>query len=94
MIHSRLAKSFRTSLVLLALIPLLSLHAQEASIPGTEKTQTPSAEELAKKLAYPVAALISVPFQGNVDTNIGPADEGSRITLNLQPVGPISLNEQ
>lgn len=51
-----------------------------------------SAAELAKKLANPIASLISVPLQNNTDIGIG-ENNGSRNTLNMQPVVPIKLNE-
>jgi len=49
--------------------------------------------ELAKKLSNPIAALISVPFQFNYDSDIGPNDKGDRYTLNVQPVIPFSMND-
>lgn len=47
--------------------------------------------ELAKKLANPVASLISLPMQSNFDFRMG-AGNGWRYTLNVQPVYPVALN--
>lgn len=59
------------------------------TIPATAQED---AAALAKQLANPVAALISVPFQNNADFGIGQW-EGTRNTMNFQPVVPIELNE-
>jgi hypothetical protein len=56
------------------------------------KAQSDDAAELAKKLSNPIASLISMPFQNNLDHGIGSL-KGSRYTLNTQPVIPISLNK-
>ena len=47
--------------------------------------------ELAKQLANPVASLITVPFQQNLDCCFGPLN-GARYTLNIQPVIPFALS--
>ena len=67
------------------------LAAVAVMIPASAVAQEQEAD-FAKKLANPVADLVSLPFQFNYDCCYGPAD-GERVTLNIQPVVPIKLRE-
>jgi len=58
----------------------------------TENVYAQSNEELAKAAQNPVANLISLPLQNNINTGIGPNDATQNI-LNVQPVWPFSINE-
>ena len=60
--------------------------------PSFARAQDAEAQELAKKLSNPVASLISVPLQFNYDCCFGPSD-GARYQLNVQPVVPVSVNQ-
>ena len=85
---SRLALS-RTSLTLQPDEPAAAMPTATAPAPAAPGA---NASELAKKLSNPVASLISVPFQFNLDSGYGPKD-AERLTLNIQPVIPISISE-
>jgi len=74
------------SAVALAAIACVPLLAQEATVNADP-------DALAKALSNPVASLISLPLQLNYDTGHGPADNGERWTLNVQPVIPVSLSQ-
>ena len=63
-----------------------------ALLPACAFAQQDNTDELAKKLSNPVAALISVPLQYNYDRGYGPQN-GHKSQLNVQPVIPISLND-
>ncbi|MFA9562577.1 MAG: neuromedin U [Nitrospirota bacterium] len=51
-----------------------------------------TAEELAKETQNPVADLISVPFQNNLNFGLGPHNRAQNI-LNVQPVVPLELTD-
>ena len=72
-----------------------SAAAAPASGGGATAQADPSDFEadLAKKLANPVADLISMPFQNNLDYGGGPQRAGSQYILNVQPVIPFKLND-
>ncbi len=76
----------RSSMRILGVMTFVVTNA--LAVPARAETN----EELAMELSNPVAALISVPFQFNYDQDIGPARDGKRWLLNVQPVVPIDLN--
>lgn len=69
------------------------LAAAAATIGVTSGAHSDENQDLAKQLSNPIASLISVPIQGNYDTNIGPDDAGDKLYFNVQPVMPISIGD-
>ncbi len=74
---------------LLTAVPQIALAAEGDGIidPGEDEIA-----ELAKATQNPISSLISLPLQNNTDFNFGPNNK-TRNVLNIQPVWPISLND-
>ena len=66
--------------------------AADGSGTGAEDEQAKAAA-LAKATLNPIASLISLPLQNNFDWGAGPTGDGFQYKLTVQPVMPISLNE-
>ncbi len=72
--------------------------ALQAAAHTTGSTVHPTSDAAAKQLALakasqnPLATMVSLPFQSNINFNIGPNNQTQNV-LNIQPVIPFELND-
>ena len=88
---------FKPTVIVAALVAVLTVIAAALATVLAAITapafadQAADQAELAKKTLNPVASLISVPFQLNYNSGLGPEEKGDQWVLNIQPVIPISI---
>src|SRR5688572_18875134 len=87
-------KMIRTALVVAAFALSSGQALAQEQVAPSAPAEASSDADLAKKLANPVASLISVPLQFNYDccAGVDPDDDGAFL-LNVQPVVPITLSD-
>jgi hypothetical protein len=76
--------------LLIALMTLTVLTTPVAAEEMDDEVMTD--EDLARATQNPIADLISLPFQNNINFGVGPKDDVQNI-LNIQPVVPISVGD-
>ena len=73
------------------MISTILLAWSHTALAQSDETESEAAE-LARKAQNPIASMVSLPFQLNVNFDTGPLEKDQEI-LNIQPVYPFTLND-
>ena len=73
--------------------PRLALGLLLLPMAAYSQQDSEGAADLAQELTNPVADLVTVPIQMNIDGDIGPVDDGTKVATNVQPVIPFDFGE-
>jgi len=85
-----ISRSMRPTLTAVAGLAL----AMSMATVGPARADADADSDLAQELTNPVADLITLPVQMNFDRELGPDDDGKKLTTNVQPVIPFHLNQE
>ena len=77
----------------LATLTLMVIPRAVVAADSASTQQKQNVDDLARAVKNPIANLISLPFQNNTSFEFGP-EEKTQNVLNIQPVVPVSLNEE
>jgi hypothetical protein len=96
--HSHSGTFVTAALLSASLFAAVPALAQIGAVATKERAEEKRSEEvadaeLAKKTQNPIADLMSLPIQYNYDEKIGTTENGTKQYVNVQPVIPISLNQ-
>jgi len=75
------------------LVATVATYAQSAGPEETPAASLGGDADLAQELTNPVADLITIPIQMTFDNDIGIADDGMKVTTNVQPVIPFEISD-
>ena len=93
--HQRIGQATRLLLLAAFLVPSAALAQQTAAPPPAASDDT---LDLAKKTQNPIADLISLPLQNNLNFGYGakdaPEPSSTQYVLNIQPVVPIKVTKE
>ena len=77
----------------LATLTLMVISRAVVAADSASTQQKQNVDDLARAVQNPIANLISLPFQNNTSFEFG-TEEKTQNVLNIQPVVPVSLNEE
>ena len=96
--RQRIERATRLLVTVILVMPWTAVAQQAAAPPPAASPSDAGTLELAKKTQNPIADLISLPFQNNLNFGYGakdaPESSSTQYVLNIQPVVPVKVTDE